>query len=302
MSKAEKEGLKAKAKDAVIVRASLEAAAAYMFDYNSRANRKTFGDSNRKIIKRKDDYCMIVRREANILGKFGASLPCEYNSSLELNVIDNDTICLLINPMPEEAMVKPDRSKQRGSVMVSSIRRGSISGLSSSLRGTRKIKMIGKERSTIKLTRLGPMETKIEFVIEVCFNPPLGKDVMTATLESEVRGHKKMTGYFLNLLSADLSTLAGKDGDVLGQFLCADEGATGLKTIIADSDVLRKLVDEFPWFEVLMKEVLKNKLRPIAAPTATNASSLTDHQAFKIGRSLAFSLAMVNKPQNGVDE
>ena len=59
---------------------------------------------------------------------------------------------------------------------------------------------------------------------------------------------------------------------------------------------------EFPWFEAMIEEVLKNKLRPATSAIATKTECLSITEARRIGGSLAISLAVNITAAAGVDE
>ena len=272
------------AKAIFTVRTNLEDAAAYLFDYESQAN-KAFGDFKRKIDKRKGTFELLVSKTVIIHGKHSNfQQDCEFSNTLSLHVIDADTIML---------QIKPPLERMSG---------GGIRSIFSIYRISRIGKIDAKEKTAVRLRRVGKKETKIEFVTELDFGMPVGKAVIKSQLESQLRGCSAMANYFLNLLGGDsLDDINEKDGIALGGFLY-EGGKDAVKRTINESGILQSLRTEFPWFEMMMEEVLKNKLRPASSSIETKAECVSNEEARRIGKSLAVSLATNITAPGGVDE
>ena len=277
------------AKNTFTVRASLEDAAAYLFDYDSRANR-AFGDVKRKVIERKgEDFELLVSRIVLLESSYTKiQQECKYFSKLKLRIIDADNIEILVSPIVERNI-----ERRRASRSVFSFRMSF-----SAVMG----KVEGEERSAMVLKRTGPMETKVQVSTELDFNVPIGKEIIKSELRRVLGGYKAMSSYFLNLLSGDrLHELSKKDGITLGELLY-EGGRDCIKETISNCAILNSLQAKFPWFEATMEEVMRNKLRPGISQIETKAECLSIAEARKIGKSLAISLATNITAAGGVDE
>ena len=267
-----------------MIRASLEDSAAYLFDYSSRANR-AFGDVKRTVTGRNSDFELLVSRITQLDGGFGRlQQDCEFHSTLKLCIIDADTIAILADPVD----CKIHRSG-------SSMRRILLS-----LRFSAIEKVEGGEKSVAILRRVSPMETKVQFATELDFGgPPVKKMSIKEELERQLRGYTAMSSYFLNRLC--IAELHEKDGIALGELLYEREkDSIGISSL--NCVALNSLQAEFPWFEAMIGEVLKNKLRPAAPAIDKKAECLSIAEAKKIGESLSISLATNITAAAGVDE
>ena len=263
---------------ALTVRASLEDAAAYLFDYESRANR-AFGDSSRTIVERRGDFELLVNRTVVIESKFGGSRHvCEFCSVFTLRIIDADTIVLLLNP------AEPEGSRMTRSFF--SFRMSTMGNI------------MGRERSAVRLSRAGAMETKVECTTELDFGMHVSKAVVKNEIEKQVSGYKTMASSFFNSLSVD--DLDEEDGVTLGEEL-HEGGKDAVMETVSKFTALKLFHAEYPWLEMMLKEALDSKLSPSSA-VETKADSISSKEAKKIGRSLAISLATNITSLEGVDE
>ena len=271
-------------KGTLIVRASLEDAAAYLFDYDSRANR-AFGDVKRLIVERKGNFDLLVSRTIMLEGKYmGFQQHCEFHSTLKLRLVDFNNIAILVDPIGHEI------EGTKGIKRILSFKLSTIG------------KVEGREKSIVMLRRVGPMETKVEFMTELNFGLPIGNTNIKEQFERQIRGYKAMTTYFLNLLSGEaMHEINEKDGIMLGD-LIYEGGREDVKETISNCAILNSLQAEFPWFAAMMEEVLRNKLRQGYSQVKTKAECLSCTEAKKIGRSLAISLAVNITAAGGVDE
>ena len=235
------------------------------------------------------DFELLVKRTVIIEGKYGSfQQECEFYSTVNLYVVDNDTIAIVVDPVNSNA------ENSRDTRRLISFR------MSFSTMG----KVEGEEGSTVLLRRVGPMETKIEFENKIVFGMGMGRAVVRKELEQQLHGYKAMSRYFLNLLSGDkLNDLNGKDGITLAELVYeGSRDAVMIKDAIRNCTVLTSLQSKFPWFEAMLEEVLKCKLRRASVSTLTKAECLSMTDARKIGGSLAFSLAVNVTAAAGVDE
>ena len=184
------------------VRASLEDAAAYLFDYRSRANR-AFGDFKRTAVKQKKngEFELLVSRSVMLEGTYwNSQQECMFSSVMKLHRIDADTIVILTDP----AKPKGERKSRK----IFSFRLSTLG------------KTEGFERIAVRLVRISAMETRVEVVTELDFGMPIGRAIAKKEVKRELGGYKVMSRYFLNLLSGDmLHNLNEKDGITLGKLL-----------------------------------------------------------------------------------
>ena len=275
------------AKIRLTVRAGLEEAAAYLFDYESRSNR-AFEDASREILGNNGDLELCVKRKTVLQGSF--QQVCIFFCTLKLCVVDSDTIVILISPENEKS--NGPENENEGSEETSGFRRKRSAYFSfrSSMH-----KVVAKENSAIKLTRLGPGETRIDVVSQLEYGMAMGKEVIKNELNRLLCGYRAMSDACLNLLRVE--NLSERDGTTFG-ILLHDRGVQAIHTF----DALSSFQADFPWFKAMIEEVLRNKLRSSNVPIKAKAECLTDREAINIGGALAASLAVNVTAAGGVDE
>ena len=271
------------AKIALTVRGSLEDTAAYLFDYDSRANR-AFGDAKRAVIERKGDFELLTSRTIILdMGYGRLQQECGFYSAMKLRVINANSI---------EILTDPAKPKEKNTTTGNKTFTFRISELG---------KSVGFERTSIRLTRMSAMETRVDIRTELGFGLPIGSVIAKNQVKRELGGYKAMSRYFLNNLDAE--EVNEKDEITLGELLFERmTDAAGVKDIIHDCAVLHSVQIKFPWFEAMLEEVLRNRLHIATSPIGTKAECLSVAEATKIGGSLAISLAVNINPAAGVDE
>ena len=266
------------------VRASLKDAAAYLFDYDSRANR-AYGDIKRLVVERKGNFDLLVRRTIMLESRYGRlQQECNFHSTLKLHLVNSNNIVIFVDPVGHE---------NDGTEDIRSIFSFRISAVG---------KLKGREKSIVVLRRVGPMETKVEFMTELDFDMPVGNTNIKEQLKRQVHGYTAMSTYFLNILSGETThEINENDGIMLGE-LIYEGGREDVKETISNCAILNSLQAEFPWFTAMMEEVLRNKLRPGYSQIETKAEYVSFTAAKKMGKSLAISLATNTTAAGAVDE
>ena len=267
----------------LMVRASLEDAAAYLFDYSSRANR-SFGDFKRTAVsqkeKEKGKFELLVSRAVILEGIYwNSQQECMFSSVMELHRVDADTIVILADP------AKPKGERKSRKIF--------------SFRLSRLGKTEGFERTAIRLHRISSMETRIDVMTELDFDMPVGRATAKNELKRELGGYEAMSSYFLNQFGVE--QIYERDGITLGK-LIYEGGRDVIKETINNCGALNSLQVKFPWFEAMMEEVLRNKLQLGISQSETKAECLSIAEARKIGKSLATSIAVNITAAGGVDE
>ena len=136
----------------VNVRASLEEAAAFFWDFDSRAYAEITEDLERKVLRRRGVFQQDVRRRQKLENiRRGMNHEREFVNKMSLHVVGNDKIVIAMEPYE-----KNDHSKDNR--------------LSKHLRNTF---VRARERIVIRLEKKREIDTKIDFVL-VSFLAPLG--------------------------------------------------------------------------------------------------------------------------------
>ena len=175
---------------------TLEETAAFFWLFDSRAYIKMFGDEGRKITSTKSAFKKRILKHKTIASstkvKVKHSKRIFYNE-MTFSWIDNKTIIIVSEPIDvdDELIRQQNSPKAKGQVIVAGQRRMSISQkIKSSFVGDNNLYVKGREKTAIRLTRVGERRTKVEFVTELECGSSLGGKQVRIVLEkslSEVR-------------------------------------------------------------------------------------------------------------------
>ena len=164
----------------------------------------------------------------------------------------------------------------------------------------------------ILLTKLSPTSTRYESFSKL----DMGGHIPTLVVEKVVAPRVLLQGPSVQQLYAIQTKrladydAAGEDGIHLGQLLM--DGRAKAEKRREDEDhfffifftrveVLRDLSSSYPWFQVFVTNLVKNKLRP-PSTNSTPLPSFTDDDARKVGRSFASILLGNLTHDSAVDE
>ena len=271
-------------KSTFILRTTLEDAAAYMFDYESCCNR-SLRHLQRTVVEKRGAFELLLEtrtKEVLVGDNIRDGVEHVFLNKATLHITDEDTIIVLMDPIEHVG-----GGSNHGDY--------ASSFETSSSPGSHFI----REISAVKLTRVGEKETKVESIIDLQLDVSTTRKAMKNNLMRRANQNEMSVAYFLNKLC--LEELSEKDGASFGELLCEEnKNATGGN--IGASTALSAFQAQFPWFESMMDNVLKNKLRPTPSPISTKAECISIMEARQIGESLAISLATNALASGGVDE
>ena len=95
-------------KTTVTVRAGLEEAAAYFWDFESKVNQETTGDVERVIEEKKGTWEVVVRRKQKLESKQGGFHRVrEFWNVMKLHKMDENTIVIIIEPVSYTHLTLP---------------------------------------------------------------------------------------------------------------------------------------------------------------------------------------------------
>jgi len=87
-------------KTSLRVRAELEEAAAFFWDFNSRIHKETTGDQERLVEKSRNEWELVLKRRQKIESKHGSKHRMrEFWNTVKLHKVDNDTIVITMEPI-----------------------------------------------------------------------------------------------------------------------------------------------------------------------------------------------------------
>jgi hypothetical protein len=134
----------------------------------------------------------------------------------------------------------------------------------------------------------------------------------TLTTPAAARAPLNAIGYFLQIKETAEFDAGGQDARALGQLLVhemepvrtkkrPEELESEMRTFMDRTTVLRELVDVYPWFERLLLEALRNRLR-VPKGSMKELAEFTEEDARKAGRGFANALIANAPAEAAVDE
>lgn len=275
----------------MIVRADLEDVAAYVFDRVTRSTWSSKYCAPAVLIERIGVFEVIVNRILRLEGDRVRHRDRVLRNRIALNFCDSETIVITLDPY-EEGEDKLSSSSNKGLLSPGSRRRSSMSLISS----TSVVPAI--EKGAVRIRKLANKEVKVDFASEFQLGISVTRTALKRELASQASAQRAVSTYFLNRL--EITELTKKDGISLGEFI-HEGGVRLLEQSITSSAALSEMQIRYPWFKIMMSEVLHNQLKP-SHPIKANSRRLSDEEAQKIGGYLAISLATNVTPQGGIDE
>ena len=251
--------------------ATIEEVAAFLLDFESRANTAATGDIERVVLKKRGDFQKTVRRMQILKCKNDTSEEFKFLNTMCLDVIDDNTVVILMEP--EE-------------------RRGSVSALEASV--------LARESITVRLTRRHERETKIEFITDIELGSSRRKGITKTWLMKRLQEISEMQQYFAYRIDVDFAT--ERLGEVLGHDIVQGRYYSGTKVrnaklerakhvgeVIRRSKALNTVCARYPWMVILIQRVREGA---VAAnhPVHIKLNRIEEKEARVIGNNLMSAL------------
>jgi hypothetical protein len=290
---------KGRGKTTVTVRASLEEAAAYFWDFESRVHQETTGDVERVVKEKKGAWEVVVRRRQKLESKHGGiHSDREFWYVMKLHKVDENIIVVTMEPLINEVK----RLTQIGGII-----RSLTSKLSTKTKTTNSRK--STQEVTIRFTKRGENETKVEFVTNVELGKNLSVEATKSTLERHLDEAAEVEHYFIDLVP--LKEMSKQVGEALGADLVWDGGQLGGAHLRKDRErhveevcnknvALREVVKKYPWFVTLLKRARLCEFSSNSSQS-TKLECVEEKEARVIGKNLMPCLKSRKVIEAGVD-
>jgi hypothetical protein len=169
----------------------------------------------------------------------------------------------------------------------------------------------GKFPSAMKMTAMGNGETKLEYVIQPDFGGFMPVWAMKFYIRSNLEELMEIKTHFQSVRG--LADWDEEDGKATGEILVAkmkEEKHHGkretkvearMRELMGKQKGLKELGEKHEWFEVLLKKIVKNKLRP-AGDSKAKLCNMSAKEANVIGGALASCIAANLTAPAAVDE
>jgi len=261
---------------------NVEEAAAYFWDYQSRAHLFVTHDREREIEERKGDWDMLVRRvqrieknqkrRSKIGGVEGKHIRI-LRSAMKLQKTNDDTIVITFRPVLTRSSTW---SLNMTSVLASPI----------------------EQHVDLKLTRTSDTTTKVEAFVKIFVRASSAATAESATKNALERYLDETTGilrYFAQ--NVPLEEMTGEVAEVLGWDVIWDGGKMGgedyrtqdkvqcVNIKCMESKALRAVTERYPWFPVLMARARMGELA-LNHSQRMKLECITEKEARTIGNNL----------------
>ena len=284
-------------KATVTCKASLEEAAAFFWDYDSGHFRTVSGDVERKVKERPAHWEAVVWKKSKLQSKHGGSHRLrEFWNSMTLHKVDNDTFVITLEPLK-----KRTEGFSRIGVLSTSrlLARGS----------SKKEALTATETVSIRITRVGTFESKVEYVIALDVGKGVSEAATRMALEKQLAVGSDVGRYFARLTK--LEDMTASDGNIIGGDMVWNGSHLGgqisrknkkqfVDEMCKESAALREVVERYPWFVTLLKRARLGELA-INASISTKLDVIDEKDARVIGNNLMPCLKSRKVIAAGVD-
>ncbi|GMH92687.1 hypothetical protein TrST_g1792 [Triparma strigata] len=289
------------------VPSTLEETAAFFWLFDSRAYIKMCGDEGRKITSTKSAFKKRILKHKTIASstkvKVKHSKRIFYNE-MTFSWIDNKTIIIVSEPIDvdDELIRQQNSPKAKGQVIVAGQRRMSISQkIKSSFVGDNNLYVKGREKTAIRLTRVGERRTKVEFVTELECGSSLGGKQVRIVLEKSLSELAEIQIYFQ--LEKGLSHMDIDNGRILGHAMMWKKPKVNkislMLRILHGSEAMRELMKQYDWMPLFFSELRKGKLG-LNSSVNTKLVCVGDKDAKQIGRNMIPALKSRKTAEAGI--
>ncbi|GMH72902.1 hypothetical protein TL16_g06036 [Triparma laevis f. inornata] len=276
------------------VRVEMEEAAAFFWDFGSRANMEISRDVERTFEEDEEDeegavgFKRIVKRRQQMSSNYGGHhRDRSFASEMALQRADNDKIIILVVPLSDKDKYKRTTVVARGSVSSGNV--GAIEA---------------KETVAIQLRRLGGGRTKLEFACDIELGFGASRRAVKHFVERRLEEMIGVSIYFQRLVP--LKEYRAEDGIALAQDLLwmapsANKRVERLKEVLTRSRAMRELTEMLPWFEAMMITAVRGNLN-LNKAVSTKMVCVSEKEAVQIGRNLMPALKSRKLAEAGVDQ
>ena len=274
------------------VMASLEDAAAYFWDFESRAHADITGDTERSVMGRRGEFVKFVRRRQKVESKHGGiHRERTFLNEMTLHVVNANIIVITINPAEDYEGSAPVRKLGSGILKAN-------------------VDHQATEQVAVRFTRRGENATKMEFVTELELGLFVSKKATRCCLERHLDEATSIQRYFAYKIKLEHMTekvgevlahdMAWKGGQLAMQQSRSDR-AKHVEDVMTKSKALNAVRTKYPWIVILMQRAREGALSTNHS-VATKLSCIREEEARVIGNNLMPALKRNKLVGAGVDQ
>jgi hypothetical protein len=280
------DGLKGSGTSSVVVRVSIEDAAAFIWNFDSRAN--VLNDKSRQVREGDDTkFRKVVTWSTKVKSFHGVNHPvCEFTNVMTMHRLAETQIVVLMKPM------------------------GSLRGANEERVSNDKEVVEGEKSVGFMLTAIGAGKTKVEYAMEV--ELPSGYGTLAPkTAKVHVQSHlqepAKLLEYFLKLRG--IETFDDEDGRHLANIMlwARKENISGegrkerIANLLKNSRAMREFTGKYAWWPSFFLEATNGRMH-LNFPVRTKLDCLSKKDAVQLARNLMPSLKARKTAEAGVHQ
>mmetsp|Transcript_23176 Transcript_23176/g.43548 ORF Transcript_23176/g.43548 Transcript_23176/m.43548 type:complete len:1049 (-) Transcript_23176:44-3190(-) len=273
------------------VEADIEEVAAFLWDFDSRANMQISGDIERRVLRDRVDNNffkrVVTRRQRLNSSHHGQHSNRRFTNRMTLHKLDADTFVLLLTPIDDITSKKDPRRK-------------------SSAVDLDALVVKGRAEEVFRLKKTGRRRlTKVDFALnlETGHNRSVSRRATKVAVEQLLGEVAEIAIYFEML--KPLEDYDAKCGEDLGHALLWKASSSRKRLerleVMMKGKALAAFTEKYPWYPLFMKQVLAGKLS-LGKPIKTKLVCLTDLEAKQIGKNLIPALRSKKLAEAGVDQ
>ena len=282
----------------VSVTSTLEDAAAFFWDFESRAHTEVTGDTERSVLKRSSDFTKIVRRRQKLESKHGGMHHERvFLNKMSLHIVDENVIVIAMDPIQ-------DHQEIAATYLGNEIRK------IGSGRFATNAEHQATERVAVRFSRRGEKATKIEFTTELELGRLVSTKATRFCLERHLDEATDIERYFAR--QVELKDMIEKAGEALGHDMAWDGGQLGgahsrgdrakhVEEVIIKSKALSAVRNKYPWIVILMQRAREGALATNHS-VSTKLSCVREEEARIIGNNLMPALKRNKTVAAGIDQ
>ncbi|GMI02548.1 hypothetical protein TrVE_jg10594 [Triparma verrucosa] len=273
------------------VEADIEEVAAFLWDFDSRANMQISGDIERRVLRDSVDNNffkrVVMRRKRLKSSHHGQHSIRRFTNRMTLHKLDADTFVLLLTPIDDNTLKKDPRRK-------------------SSAVDLNALVVKGRAEEVFRLKKTGRRRlTKVDFALnlETGHNRSVSRRATKVAVEQLLGEVAEIAIYFEML--KPLEDYDAKCGEDLGHALLWKASSSRKRLerleVMMKGKALAAFAEKYPWYPLFMKQVVSGKLS-LGKPIKTKLVCLTDLEAKQIGKNLIPALRSKKLAEAGVDQ
>ncbi|GMH81209.1 hypothetical protein TL16_g08858 [Triparma laevis f. inornata] len=289
------------------VPSTLEEIASFFWTFDSRAYIAINGNEGRKVTSKKSAFKKSILKY-RVIGSGGEKKLRQakriFYNEMTFNWIDQNTVIIALEPIDvDDELIRQQNTKKDGNgPTIGQQRRMSVSEkIKSSFVGDDRLFVKGREKTAIRLTRVGERRTTVEFVTELELGSSLQTKLVREVLEKSLNELGEIQIYFQ--LEKGLKHMDIDNGRILGHAIMWRKAKVNkiahMLRILSESQAMDELVKQYDWMPLFFMELRKGKLG-LNSSVGVKLACVTEKDAKQIGKNMIVALKSRKTAEAGI--